>query len=232
MSDSKWKFAAHAQRNAYRWGLIVAIVAGALLVLPGRESWHAAGPRNVGHTKTNCGECHVREGGNVVSQTFNTVLHDVGLSDLDSYVGFKPVGNEQCLDCHDNPDDRHPVADFLEPKFAQAREAMGVQSCVNCHQEHLGVRVSVTQSVCQYCHEDTEVEDDPVDIPHSTLFADKRWETCLGCHDFHGNHERKTPKMMSEVLSKERIQQYFDGGKSPYGYRRLTVIQTMRRKAR
>ncbi len=94
------------------------------------------------------------------------------------------------------------------------------------------MRVSVTQSVCQYCHEDTEVEDDPVDIPHSTLFADKRWETCLGCHDFHGNHERKTPKMMSEVLSKERIQQYFDGGKSPYGYRRLTVIQTMRRKAR
>ena len=34
--------------------------------------------------------------------------------------------------------------------------------------------------------------------------------------------------MMSQLLTEEQIQEYLDGGKSPYGYRRLTVIQTMR----
>ena len=230
MLGSKWNFVSSAQKNAYRVGAIVAIIAGVLLVLPGREPWHAAGPRNVGHTKLDCGECHKRVPGNFVSQAFEIAARQVGLSDLDSFIGFRPVGNEQCLDCHTNPDDRHPVADFMQAKFSQARDAAGVQSCVNCHREHLGVRVAVTRVVCQHCHAETEVEDDPVDIPHSTLIADKRWETCLGCHDFHGNHDREAPKMMAKVLSEEQIQQYFDGGDSPYGHRRQTVVQTMRLK--
>jgi hypothetical protein len=72
------------------------------------------------------------------------------------------------------------------------------------------------------------MDDDPLDIPHTTLIGNERWETCLGCHDFHGNHERNVPEIMSQMLTEEQIQRYLDGGKSPYGYRRLTVIQTMR----
>ena len=72
------------------------------------------------------------------------------------------------------------------------------------------------------------MDDDPLDIPHTTLIGNERWETCLGCHDFQGNHERNVPEIMSQMLTEEQIQRYLDGGKSPYGYRRLTVIQTMR----
>ena len=225
---ARWKSLTPEQRRAYRWGLIAAAIGGVLLLFPGREFWHAAGPHNVGHSNVACNECHAPAPGNFAGQTIDILLHAVGMSDSATFFVYAPAGNEQCLDCHTNPDDRHPVAKFLEPEFAEARQAAGVQSCVNCHQEHLGVRVSVTRRVCQHCHQDTVLDDDPVDIPHNTLIDDQRWETCLGCHDFHGNHDRNVPKLMSEVLTEEQIQQYLDGGLSPYGHRRLTVIQTMR----
>ncbi len=216
------------EQLAYRWGLVVAAIAAVVLLLPGRESWHAAGPPNIGHTRIDCNECHAPAQGNFAGQAFKNMMHAVGLSDSEAHFIYQPASNEQCLACHENPDDRHPVAKFLKPEFATARQVMGVQSCVNCHQEHLGVRVSVTPRVCQYCHKDTDVPDDPVDIPHTTLISDQRWETCLGCHDFHGNHDRLVPKLMSQALTVEQIQQYFDGGESPYGHRRLTAIQSMR----
>ncbi|MCZ6871684.1 MAG: hypothetical protein O7G84_19475 [Gammaproteobacteria bacterium] len=232
MPASKWKKLTREQQAAYRWGLIVAVIGAGLLLLPGRESWHAAGPPNIGHSKIECGECHVPAPGNFAGQAFENIMHAVGLSDSETHFIYQPAGNEQCLRCHEDPDNRHPVEDFLEPEFATARQAIGVQYCVSCHQEHLGVRVSATQGFCRHCHEDTEVSDDPLDVPHSILIADERWGTCLGCHDFHGNHERKVPELMSLVLTEEQIQQYFDGGESPYGHRRLTVIQTMRRSSR
>jgi hypothetical protein len=213
---------------AYRWGLIIAAIAAGLLLLPGRESWHAAGPPNIGHSNVDCSECHSPAPGNFVDQTLKNLLYTVGLSDSSAYFVYAPAGKEQCLACHENPDDRHPVADFLEPEFAEARLAMAVQTCISCHQEHLGVRVSVTPRVCQHCHEETALDDDPVDVAHTTLISDQRWGTCLGCHDFHGNHDRTVPTMMADILTEEQIKQYLDGGESPYGYRRLTVVQTMR----
>ena len=225
---TRWKSLPPEQQTAYRWGLIVAAIGAVVLLLPGRESWHAAGPHNIGPSNVECSECHTPSPGNFAGQAVRNILHAVGLADSAPHFIYAPAGNEQCLACHENPDDRHPVAKFLEPEFIKARQAMGVQSCVNCHQEHLGVRVSVTRRVCQHCHQDTALSDDPVDIPHTALISEQRWETCLGCHDFHGNHERDVPKLMSEVLTEEQIQRYFDGGLSPYGYRRLTVIQTMR----
>lgn len=232
MPASKWKKLTREQQVAYGWGVVLAAIGAVLLLSPGRESWHAAGPPNVGHTRIECGECHAPAPGNFAGQALQNVMHAVGLSDSATHFVYEPAGNEQCLACHENPDDRHPVADFLEPEFATARQAMGVQYCVSCHQEHLGVRVSATQGFCRHCHEDTEVSDDPLDVPHTTLISDERWGTCLGCHDFHGNHERKVPEMMSQVLTEEQIQQYLDGGESPYGHRRLTAIQTMRRSSR
>ena len=228
MKIGKWTRLNPEQQAAYRWGLLVAVIGAVLLLLPGREDWHAAGPHNTGHTTIECGECHAAAPGNFAGQAFNNIMHAVGLSASATPFVYAPAGNEQCLACHDNPDDRHPVAKFMQPEFAAARKAAGVQFCLSCHRQHLGVRVTVTPRVCQNCHQETAMSNDPVDIPHTTLISEQRWETCLGCHDFHGNHERTTPKRMAEVLTEEQIQQYFDGGESPYGHRHLTVIQTMR----
>ena len=228
MTLSNWKNLIPAQA-VYRWGLVVAAIGALVLLLPGREPWHMAGPHNTGHDNLECGDCHTPAPGNFAGQAFNSLMHAVGLSDSEAYFIYQPAGNDQCLACHDYPDNRHPVDDFLEPEFAEAREAAGVQFCKSCHQEHLGVRVSASLRVRQHCHQDVELDDDPVDIPHTTLISDGRWETCLGCHDFHGNHDREVPTMISQALTEEQIQQYLDGGKSPYGFRRLTVIQTMRR---
>ena len=43
-----------------------------------------------------------------------------------------------------------------------------------------------------------------------------RWETCLGCHDFHGNHAMKAPRRLGDAIPSDQIQRYFDGGRSPY----------------
>jgi hypothetical protein len=224
----EWTMLTADRRAAYGWGLVVGVIGAVLLLLPGRESWHAKGPHNVGHEKVACNECHTPSPGNVVGQSFSNLLHAVGITDSARYFIYAPAGNAQCRACHEDPDNRHPVDDFLEPEFAEARQAIGAQFCVSCHRQHLRVRVSASPRVCQHCHQDTALEDDPIDVPHTTLISDQRWETCLGCHDFHGNHDRDVPQMMSQRLTEEQIQAYLDGGESPYGSRRLTVIQTMR----
>ena len=132
--------------------------------------------------------------------------------------------------CHDNPDDRYPVSQFKDPEFALARQATGLQSCIGCHQQHQNSRVTVSIEVCRHCHQDTTIDDDPVDVSHAVLVEQSRWDTCLGCHDFHGNHDFQAPTMISNKLSQEEILDYLKAGESPYGYRRLTVMQTMRDK--
>ena len=174
-----------------------------------RISLHQGGPHNPGHEELECGECHSPAAG---------------------YFGYGPTGNDQCLSCHDNPGDRHPVARFKEPEFAQARQVAGVDSCIGCHQQHQASRVTASMLACQYCHQDTAMDNDPVDVPHSSLVEQSRWDTCLACHDFHGNHDFKPPTMMVNRLSEQEILRYFQAGESPYGYRSLTVMQTMRKQ--
>ncbi|MEE9322644.1 MAG: hypothetical protein V3U76_19540 [Granulosicoccus sp.] len=57
---------------------------------------------------------------------------------------------------------------------------------------------------------------DPVDIPHKDLIDSERWYTCLGCHDFHGNHVMQTETIVDKALPEETIDDYFGGRKSPY----------------
>ena len=70
---------------------------------------------------------------------------------------------------------------------------------------------------CSNCHEDTRLKNDPVDIPHATLIDTERWDTCLGCHDFHGNHEMEVARRVHDAIPVERIELYFQGESSPYG---------------
>jgi hypothetical protein len=85
----------------------------------------------------------------------------------------------------------------------------------------MGRRVTLEQTgYCENCHEDTKLRRDPVDVPHERLVADDRWETCLGCHDFHGNHMVTTEKTLRDAIVAARVRAYFQGGASPYGRER------------
>jgi len=197
------------QRAAYRLGGVLGVLALVLMLLPGFASWHQSGPDNPGHEDFKCGDCH---------------------SPASGYFGYGPVTNDHCLSCHENPDDRHPLAQSAKAEFVKARQAANIQRCVDCHDQHRGRRITAAITVCKNCHQETAVEDDPVDIPHTRLIEQSNWVSCLGCHDFHGNHDFKPPTTVAQQLSEQEILRYFETGESPYGYRRLTVMQTMREK--
>lgn len=58
---------------------------------------------------------------------------------------------------------------------------------------------------------------DPLDVPHRELVAKGQWNTCLGCHDYHGNHKRLTQTKLQDAYAIKAIQDYLAGGPSPYG---------------
>ena len=74
-------------------------------------------------------------------------------------------------------------------------------------------------SYTHLCHADTKVKDDPATPTHAALIRDKRWDTCLGCHDFHGNHHFKPPRDLKDAISPDVIATYLKTGPSPYGER-------------
>ena len=87
---------------------------------------------------------------------------------------------------------------------------------MSCHKEHTGVRASSTPDNCQLCHEEIKIKDDPIDIPHTELIKTENWDSCLGCHDFHGNHIMDVPTHTKNMIDIKIIQNYFDGGEDPY----------------
>ena len=44
----------------------------------------------------------------------------------------------------------------------------------------------------------------------------KRWKTCLGCHDFHGNHRMTVETKLENIINERHIREYFSGGRDPY----------------
>ncbi|MBA3539702.1 MAG: cytochrome c3 family protein, partial [Deltaproteobacteria bacterium] len=159
-----------------------------------------------------------REAPGTVRQQLQNVARDrLGLAAVAVDVGFRAVTNDQCLACHDRPDDRHPVFRFLEPRFAEARATLHPEQCSSCHREHNGVRVTTVEpTYCRTCHATTTFERDPLDVPHRELVATERWDTCLGCHDFHGNHGMTAPHRLQDAILLDQIRTYFGGGPSPY----------------
>jgi hypothetical protein len=57
---------------------------------------------------------------------------------------------------------------------------------------------------------------DPLDVPHIALARQARWLSCLGCHDFHGNHLMAAQTRMADAFDARQIERYFEGGASPY----------------
>lgn len=206
------------QNQAYLTGLCVGLAAWAFSVLPIGEWFHAKGPMNTGHEQLACTACHKDAPGSFRQQIQANVRYALGQRETSAAFGRLPVGNENCLGCHERPNDRHPVYRFLEPRFAQAREKLRPHQCASCHAEHHGQRVTLAETgYCVQCHKNTKLKKDPIDVSHADLIALKQWDSCLGCHDFHGNHIMKTERSVDKRTPVEKVRAYFGGGPSPYG---------------
>ncbi|NVB81956.1 MAG: hypothetical protein HOV81_26480 [Kofleriaceae bacterium] len=198
-------------------GVLVGLAITAWLHAPGQAQLRAPGPMNSGHGTVACESCHREAPGTTRQQLQTVVRHWIGRDDKPVDLGFRAVGNAECESCHVRPDDRHPVYRFLEPRFADARAAIHPEQCTSCHREHAGVRVTVADGTyCRQCHGDLSVENDPIDVPHRELVKTQRWDSCLGCHDFHGNHGMKSPTRIDDAIPPAAILTYLRGGASPY----------------
>ena len=215
---------AKVRRPAAHWkyvGLSIGAVAGILwlaaLTFPARSEWVARGPMTVGHERLACADCHLPAAGTLAQQFSANVYHWLGLRRSAPAFGSQDVASGFCLDCHRRPDDRHPISRFLEPHFIDARHALGVHECMGCHMEHQGKRVTLpTIGICVHCHEDTALQSDPIAPTHAELVRADEWNTCLRCHDFHGNHPRETPTQLADGIPEATVRAYFDGAPSPY----------------
>ena len=195
-----------------------------MLAISENEDWHAYGPANPGHAALGCTDCHTPADGSIIQQVRDNAGAFLGLRDESVTFGFEDVTNEDCEACHERPNNRHPVLKFSEAGtgYDEARAAIAPQFCESCHQEHQGKRVTIDDpTYCRYCHQFTSLSDDPIEVPHADLIADEQWETCLQCHDFHGNHIRETPTTSAEMISLAALKAYFEDGLSPYGNERF-----------
>lgn len=175
------------------------------------------GPNNTGHEDIECLHCHIAATGTLRQQLQANALYALGKRVLTADFGFQAVTNEQCVSCHKRPDDRHPVYRFFEPRFKEARNSLQPQHCISCHREHSGVRVTQQNiGYCKACHEKLVLKEDPLSISHQQLIQEEKWSSCLGCHDFHGNHKMETRTNVADVINPAIIRQYFQGGESPY----------------
>ncbi|HYE36302.1 cytochrome c3 family protein [Methylocaldum sp.] len=215
------KSPANRVRQRQRIGFIAGLAGGAAalaaLLAPSQERWHVRGPMNTGHEALRCESCHKSAPRSLRQQVQASVRYWVGLRKTLDDFGYLGVTNDICLGCHDRPNDRHTVFRFCEPRFAEARAKLQPQLCVSCHLEHRGRRVTLSMTTyCEVCHRETKLRKDPLDISHANLIALNQWESCLGCHDFHGNHIMKVRKVVAEGLPTAEIRNYFAGAPSPY----------------
>lgn len=207
------------RRRVYALAAALPVLAVGILLLPGRDRLHSAGPANTGHEQLACGQCHLPAEGTVRQQLQANVRHLAGLRATGADFVHRSVGNDNCVACHNNEDDRHAAYRFNEPRFATARAELAPQTCTSCHTEHKGGRVNADPTFCSQCHADMEIREDPIQPSHAWLVQGKKWGTCLTCHDFHGNHVRVTPSDYAAALRESDVARYFDGGPQIYGSR-------------
>ena len=199
-------------------GLALAIPLVFFLNTDAAESYVSLGPMNTGHEELTCVSCHADAKGNLIQQLQSNFSHTFGARKEGVDFGTKDVTVDNCLQCHDRPNDRHPTHRFSEPRFKDAIKNIDATTCITCHKEHNSERVSVTPvNYCMNCHETLKVENDPIDISHEELIASKEWFTCIQCHDFHGNHKYAVPEKLKDTIPMTKLQEYFKGGEDPFG---------------
>jgi len=183
-------------------GLVIGILIFVFLSLDSSEEYVSLGPMNTGHEEISCVTCHADAEGNLSQQLQTNLTYMV--------VGTKDVKAKNCLECHDRPNDRHPTYSFTEPRFKDAVKNIDVTTCITCHSEHHGERVTIPKAnYCFNCHQDLAVEEDPLDISHEEL---GKLEA-----DFHGNHTYHVPEKMKDTIPLKIIDAYLRGGEDPFG---------------
>jgi hypothetical protein len=201
----------------YWAGLFTLIPLLTLLWSQEQENLHASGPANTGHETLSCIDCHRAAPGSFRQQIQANLRYWLGLRSKPVDFQFLPVTNNECRGCHDRPNDNHPAHRFLEPRFAKARANISAHKCVSCHQEHQGVRVTIEPTFCVNCHQKLKLKKDPLPVfSHAQLIAGEKWASCMGCHDFHGNHIMKVTTALHQGIKKKILTEYFEGGPSPY----------------
>ena len=207
----------HNRNKLIAVGLIAFLFLSLFLLRPSNELFLAKGHYNIGHEDLKCSHCHQDAPGTTRQQIQRKVQIFLGSELPDAYLGKSPVENGDCLHCHIRPNDAHPIYRFMEPKFKEAREAIHPENCVSCHAEHKKERVTFKETgYCVNCHKDIEIKNDPLDMKHEVLIKKEMWNTCVQCHDFHGNHEMKTPDKIKDTIPLIKIKEYFKDGEDPY----------------
>ncbi|MBR0757616.1 cytochrome c3 family protein [Bradyrhizobium jicamae] len=205
------------KRAGYVFGILLVLAGLALVLIPQSSRFAAKGPANTGHDKLACTDCHKEAPGTLRQQLQAKAYYLLGLRETNPTFGHERVSNDACTDCHARGQDAHPTHRFLEPRFKEARDQLGAESCASCHREHKGVRVTMAPTSCATCHQDLALKNDPLDVSHRELIAKAQWTTCLGCHDYHGNHKRQTQQKLEDAYAAKAITDYLAGGPSPYG---------------
>lgn len=193
------------------------VMAGIALTGPDSQKMLAHGPTLSQHAGLHCRDCHQQAPGTVRQQLQAQFRHWMGQRETPVDFGYRAVAAAQCLDCHARPNERHPIYRFREPRFRAALEHVAAEDCLGCHAEHKRQMVTVQVGFCAACHEDLKLKSDPVEVPHHSLIAAAQWESCLTCHDYHGNHRHTEPTKLAEGLSAQDIRTYLQGGADPYG---------------
>lgn len=224
--------AAKAPARSFRFKAYVAgaVLAAAplLMLLPGLEAMRPHGHPNVGHEQLKCVACHAENSASTRQTLQAKVKHAVGLRQTGAVMGMQPVTSSTCVQCHANSDDRHAPNRFLEPRFEKARAETGAHQCVSCHREHSAVRVTAPSATyCVSCHQDMKVRDDKTSPTHDFLVRNKRWESCLQCHDYHGNHKWNAPLRLQDANTLDVLDKYLKGGPSPFG---AVIVKTKQDK--
>jgi hypothetical protein len=177
----------------------------------------APGVMTPGHENISCRACHKPAPGTIRQQIQANLRYWVGLRAEGADFGNAPVTATACASCHVRKADTHPTYRFKEPRFLDAVNRLDARDCLTCHIEHRDRRVLAKADECQLCHDRLVVKNDPLDAPHRTLISNADWASCLGCHDYHGNHERKAQTAFADRYSRSAIDSYMGDGPSPYG---------------
>lgn len=201
------------------FALGAALVAG-LLALPDHARSVVPGAMVPGHEGLACTKCHAVAPGTMRQQVQANLLHWAGLRRTGASFGHEPVSQGACAGCHARDDDRHPSFRFREPRFTASNRTLDARDCLTCHAEHAGRRVSNDGLFCASCHEGMKARREVIQPAHSELSQTKRWDTCLTCHDFHGNHPVKAPHRFEEARDLAAVRAYLADGPDPYSPRK------------
>ncbi|MBO9700814.1 MAG: cytochrome c3 family protein [Sporocytophaga sp.] len=211
-------------------GSVFSILMILVLTMPSNEKLLCKGPMNIGHETLECSSCHQNAQGTIRQQFQAKAKLLLSLRKDEPDFGKMDVDNKGCINCHQRENDRHPVNRFMEPRFEKVRSELAVEKCETCHREHQGVRVTLNDiQYCENCHDDLDVKEDPLDVSHKVLVKNAQWNTCLQCHDFHGNHQMKVPVLLKDTIPHIKVMEYINGGLDPYSadkiYKAITDLK-------